>query len=95
MRVNNVKLLDEFTGRHRDAAGAVRAWKIEVQAASWAHSTDLKAQYKNASVIDSRWVVFNICGNRYRLAVKVNYAAGVVLVKKIGTHAEYDRWRYE
>ena len=24
-------------------------------------------------------MVFNICGNRYRLAVKINYPAGIVL----------------
>jgi mRNA interferase HigB len=35
-------------------------------------------------------VVFNICGNKYRLVVEVQYAAGIVWVKFIGSHAEYD-----
>jgi len=35
--------------------------------------------------------VFNICGNKYRLVVKVHYNTGVMYVRFIGTHAEYDR----
>ncbi len=35
-------------------------------------------------------VVFNVSGNQYRLVVKINYPYGVVYVRFIGTHAEYD-----
>ena len=34
--------------------------------------------------------MFNICGNSYRLVVKVNYVTGVVYVRFIGNHAAYD-----
>ena len=37
-------------------------------------------------------VVFNVKGNRYRMDTRVAYRTGVVVVKRIGTHAEYDRW---
>jgi len=30
-------------------------------------------------------------GNDYRLAVAVHYTAGVMFVRFVGTHAEYDR----
>ena len=36
-------------------------------------------------------VVFNIKGNEYRLVAALAYNTGVVFVKFIGTHAEYDR----
>jgi mRNA interferase HigB len=35
--------------------------------------------------------VFNIKGNTYRLVVRIKYSHGVVLIRFIGTHAEYDR----
>ena len=35
-------------------------------------------------------VVFNICGNRFRLVVKINYLYSVVYVRFAGTHREYD-----
>lgn len=37
--------------------------------------------------------VFNIRGNHYRLVVAVDYEKGIIFVKWIGTHDEYDQDR--
>jgi mRNA interferase HigB len=43
-------------------------------------------------VISADRVVFNICGNKYRLVAKVRYRApGIVWIRFIGTHQQYDR----
>ncbi len=52
---------------------------------------DIKAQYGNASILKDSRVVFNICGNTHRLIVKINYDVGIIFVKFVGTHAEYDQ----
>ena len=52
-------------------------------------------QYRSASVVGDNKVVFNICGNKYRLIVKINYEAGIVFVKFIGTHKAYDKIKIE
>jgi mRNA interferase HigB len=41
-------------------------------------------------IADNR-VIFNIGGNNYRLVAHVSYTYGRLLVKFVGTHAEYDR----
>ncbi|MDX9709113.1 MAG: type II toxin-antitoxin system HigB family toxin, partial [Trichloromonas sp.] len=51
---------------------------------------DVKAQFGNASILKDSRVVFNICGNKYRLIVKISYAASIILIRFVGTHKEYD-----
>ena len=41
-------------------------------------------------VADNR-LIFDIAGNKYRLIVRISYEFKQVLIKFIGTHAEYDR----
>ena len=36
-------------------------------------------------------MVFNVGGSKFRLVVEVLYRAGIVWVKFVGTHAQYDR----
>ena len=48
------------------------------------------ARRGRASSLKSRRVVFNVKGNEFRLVVAVAYRIGVVYVKFVGTHAQYD-----
>ncbi|MCH6589863.1 MAG: type II toxin-antitoxin system HigB family toxin, partial [Proteobacteria bacterium] len=56
--------------------------------------TDIRQMSGSASFLGDRRVVFNIKGRRYRLDVKVSYKSQVVHVIRIGTHAEYDKWKF-
>lgn len=94
MQVVGLLILERFVAVHRDASGAVDAWVREVKAAEWRTPADLKARYPAASFLAGNRVVFNVKGNRYRLDTRVAYRTGVVVVKRIGTHAEYDRWTF-
>jgi mRNA interferase HigB len=85
--------LREFTAKHADARTQIQSWEAEVEAAEWKAPVDLKQRYPKASLIGSQQVVFNICGNRYRLWVTVAYQTGIVVVRKVGTHKEYDEWQ--
>ena len=51
----------------------------------------MKGQYASASICGNNRVVFNVGGNKYRLVVEMQYRAGIVWVKFIGTHEQYDR----
>jgi mRNA interferase HigB len=90
MKVIAIKILRDYWGRHPDAEQPLKAWFDEAKKATWATPADIKAQYRSASVLKHRRVVFNIKGNDYRLVVAVAYRFGAVYVKFIGTHEEYD-----
>ena len=74
-----------------DACESLKAWFHETKAATWSNSAELKAKYRSASVINAECVVFNICGNKYRLVVRINYAYKTVFIRFVGSHREYDQ----
>ena len=90
MRVIAVSTLRAFWERHPDAEQPLKAWYEEATNATWTQPADIKAQYRSASVLKNRRVVFNIKGNDYRLIVAVAYKLQIVYVKFVGTHKEYD-----
>jgi mRNA interferase HigB len=90
MRVIAVSTLRAFWERYPDAEQPLKAWYEEATGASWSQPADIKAQYRSASVLKNRRVVFNIKGNDYRLIVAIAYKLQIVYVKFVGTHQEYD-----
>jgi mRNA interferase HigB len=68
----------------------IAAWKLEVERARWTMPTDVKRVFGAADIVGDGRVVFNVCGNSYRLVVKFNYAAGIAQIRFAGSHADYD-----
>lgn len=90
MRVIAVATLRAFWKRHPDAEQPLKAWYEEASHAAWTRPSDIKAQYRQASILKNRRVVFNIKGNDYRLIVALAYQLQIVYIKFVGTHEEYD-----
>ena len=90
MRVIAKRTLRAFWEQHPDAEDALEAWHAEASAASWQTPAQVKIRYGSASILKNGRVVFNICGNKYRLVAKISYEFAIVLVRFIGTHKEYD-----
>jgi len=80
---------------HAEVGPAVDAWLREATVATWRTPADIKARYVNVSFLAGNRVVFNLKGNKYRLDTKIAYQTDVIFVKRIGTHAEYDRWTFD
>ena len=92
MKLLGKKILNDFKQKHADVQSQIESWIAEIEEAEWNTPHDLKSRYPKASLIGNQQVVFDICGNKYRLLVQVSYKNGMVLVKKVGTHKEYDNW---
>lgn len=90
MRVIAKKTLRDFWNQHTDCEQQLKSWFQEAEKAQWKTSNQVQSEYPNARVIENRRVIFNIKGNNYRLIIKVNYKYGMIWIRFIGTHAEYD-----
>ena len=90
MRIIAVNCLRTFWEKNLDAEQHLKSWADEIKKAHWNQPADIKNQYRNASILKDRRVVFNIKGNDYRLVVSMAYRYQAVYVKFIGTHVEYD-----
>lgn len=97
MRVISRRTLREYIDSragHQDQKSlknALDAWFAEVQKAKWENTDDVKRRFTWASIISADRVVFDILTNRYRLVTAVDFEKGIVWIKWIGTHKEYDK----
>lgn len=90
MRIIAKRTLREFWGNYPDSQGQLEAWHSEVASADWDNPHQLQEQYGNASILKDGRAVFDICGNTYRIIVKINYRYKVVYIRFVGTHRQYD-----
>jgi mRNA interferase HigB len=92
MRIISLPVLRNFfeTPAYADLKAPILSWHGHVLKATWKEPADVKADFGNASILSDCRAVFNIAGNKYRLVTSINYPYGIVYVKFIGTHAQYD-----
>ena len=91
MRVIAVKTLRNFWERHSDAEQPLKSWHKEAITSTWSTPQDIKATFPSADILPDNRVVFNIKGNAYRLIVQIHYNRGIIYIRFVGTHSEYDK----
>ena len=91
MRVIAKRTLREFWELNPESEQQLMVWYQEAVKAEWKSPNEIKSQYASASILKNNRLVFNICGNKYRLIVEINYPRKWVFIRFIGTHKEYDK----
>jgi len=91
VRVIAKKRLRDFWVKHSECEQQLKSWYREAEKAKWVSPLILKKDYPCASFLENNRVVFNIKGNHYRLIVRINYDYGMVWIRFIGTHSQYDK----
>ena len=90
MRVIAKRTLREFWENYPDSEQQLMVWYQEVTKSEWNNPNEIKEQYTSASILKKSRIVFNICGNKYRLIVEINFPRKWVFIRFIGTHKQYD-----
>ena len=83
--------------RHPRASAWLDAWWVAAGKSAWARLADVRILYPDADEV-GQCLVFNVCGNDYRLICRMTYANawtdGTLLIKHFLTHAEYDKKKW-
>ena len=88
--ISRKRILEFWEQRFSDSEQALKSWYAEAKNADWKSPADIKSKYRSASILKGGRVVFNICGNKYRLVAAIDYEASIVMIRFVGTHKEYD-----
>jgi mRNA interferase HigB len=92
MRLISWKRLRVFAEEHPHALGPLKVWRKLIQTRSFATPADVKEVFgSTVDFLRNDIVVFDIGGNKFRLAVNIRYRLGRVFVRDILTHDQYDR----
>jgi len=93
MTIVGRKLLTEFTKKHADVRSKLKTWLKDAEEANWKSHHDIKDLYPKASIKGTKEnvVIFNI-GKKYRLEAKVDFDVGVLVVSRIDTYSDYEKW---
>lgn len=91
MIIANKPLIEVFVSKHAPSKAAVNKWLEKVEDASWINHNQLKQEVPSADYVGNGRYVFNVGGNNYRIVVIAVFVAGILIVRFVGTHAEYDK----
>lgn len=99
MRVFSLSTLRKFWQAYPDAEAPLRRWYRHARHETWKNIQQVRVSYPHADGVrlpgGQVLTVFNVCGNKYRLIVDIQYAVARIYVQHVLTHAEYDRNRWK
>ncbi len=81
----------ETTPEYADAKTGMTEWYNYSLKAKWSSPHKIKENLRSASILKNNRVVFNICGNKYRIVTRIDYKFQMMLIRFVGTHKEYDQ----
>lgn len=90
MRLLSLSTLRAFWQEHPDSERFLREWAKTVVHSRWTTAHGIKQALPSADQLGDRLVCFDIHNNRFRLIAIIDYTYQIVLVRFIGTHADYD-----
>jgi mRNA interferase HigB len=90
MHLISNRALREFAAIHPEANGPLQAWRRLIEKGDYGSFAALRATFASVDKVGERFV-FNIGGNKFRLVAAVDFARGMVWVKAVLTHADYDQ----
>lgn len=94
MRITGAEEITAYIGAHPESKASLLRWKDVVRPLIWKNPTEVRGTFRSADFVKDK-VVFNVGGNNYRVIAIVHYLAGVVAVRAVLRHSEYDKEKWK
>jgi mRNA interferase HigB len=78
--------------KHPDSEKPLRALLTMLEGSKAQNFNELKKAFPSADYVPSKYTVFDVAGNEYRVVATVQYGNQQVYVQLVGTHKDYDIW---
>ena len=95
VRIVKEEFLRDAAEAYPKAAGYLAAWIRTVRAATWRSLADVRSSYPATDMVrvssGHPVMVFNVCGNSYRLIVAVHFDRQMAYTLRFLTHADYSK----
>jgi len=91
MKIWDKEILDKYALKHADIVNALQRWVEFVEEIEWKSHVELKSDFPTADYVGNNRYVFDIRGNKYRIVTVVVFISGILQIRFIGTHAEYNK----
>jgi len=95
MRIISTKLLREFGASYVDARNPLAEWKRIARNAKWKTFDEVRLVFGKRVDRYKNLVIFDIGGNKYRLIAAIHYNTGIIYLRHMLTHAEYDQSKWK
>lgn len=95
----SLKCLREFWARHPDAQAPLKQWYKLALHARWQSLQEVRSDLPSADGVTNErgetLTVFNIGSNKYRLIARIRYDYGLINIRAVLTHAQYDKGQWK
>ena len=91
VRIISKPALRTFWEAHPAARSVMEAWYRVVQACDAKNFSELKRTFNTVDLAGDL-VIFDVGGNKYRIAAGINFRRGILFIKGVFTHKDYDEW---
>ncbi|MGB3694225.1 MAG: type II toxin-antitoxin system HigB family toxin [Spirulinaceae cyanobacterium] len=83
-----------FWENHPDAETSLSLWYKRAATASWQNFVELRQVFPSADQV-SKFTVFNIGGDKYRLVAFIDYKYQKIFIRHVLTHSDHskDTWK--
>jgi mRNA interferase HigB len=94
MRIISYGRIRDFYELHPESQVSLDAWYDITADADWKNFAEIRATFRTADLY-GRCTIFDVGNNKYRLVAWVSYQTHKVFIRRVMTHAEYDKDKWK